>query len=169
MQECDPVDEATSSFPSQSDPVEASMPEEHHWPSTDLRDDGRGDTSWGHSKDFQPMQSDGLWRSVVSIHKTQITNNSALIQPINWSSEHLSSNPEDPNYMQSTAEQHSNSGPDVVAESGMAYSTEETSPILTCLKYSSLLVSNARVHADFSSPTVAQNQTEVWLKKMLCK
>jgi len=130
VQECDPVDEATSSFPSQSDPVETSMPEEHHWPSTDLRDDGRGDTSWGHSKDFQPMQSDGLWRSVFLIHKTQITNNSALIQPINWSCEHLSGSPEDPNYMQSTAEHHRNSGPDVVAENVMAYSTEETSPFL---------------------------------------
>lgn len=143
------MDEVTS-FPSQSDPAETSKLEKQHWPSTDLRDDGGGDMSWGCSNDFQPVQSEGLWRRIFSNNKTQITNSSTFRQPINWSSEYLSGNPQDQNYKQSAAEHHGNSGSDVV-ENGMAYSTEETSLHLPDCSIS-LLVSNARVHADFSSP-----------------
>jgi hypothetical protein len=126
------MDDATN-FSSDTDPAETSKLGKHHSSSVNLRDDGGGDVSWGHSK---PMRSD----------KTHITNSSAFRQLINWSSEHLSDNPEDPNHLEgTTAEHHSNSGAD-----GAVCSTSQRSSLLRGCSIVHI-VSNATVHADFSS------------------
>ena len=81
--------------------------------------------------------------------KTHITNSSTFRQLTSWSSEHLSDDPEDPNHLEgTTAEHHSNSGAD-----GEACSTSQRSSLLPGCSIVHV-VSNATVHADFSSSTV---------------
>ncbi|CAO2040058.1 unnamed protein product [Urochloa humidicola] len=87
------------------------------------------------------MRSDGLRRRIFSIEKTDITNSSALRQLINWSSEHLSHVPEDPNLMDSGA---------VATEKGAASSTAHISPLLPGCSIAHIISHNTR-HADFSS------------------
>ncbi|OEL20455.1 hypothetical protein BAE44_0018524 [Dichanthelium oligosanthes] len=148
-QKRDPVDDATS-FPSESDLAQTSKLGKHHCPSINLTDDGGGDGSWGHSKDFQPMHSDGLRQRIFAIEKTHITNSNAFTQLINWSSKHLSDEPVDPNYMQRTAEHHSTSGTDVV-DNSTACSTAETRSLLPGCSITHI-ISDATDHADCSSP-----------------
>ncbi|XP_062221398.1 uncharacterized protein LOC133920843 [Phragmites australis] len=121
----DVVDDA-SKFSASAYSAETSKLGKHHQPSISLRDDGGGDMSWGHSNDFQPMRSDSLRRRRLSIEKTYMTNSSAFSQPINWSSEHLADDLDDPDCIQRTVEHHSNSGADV-ADNGTVYSSVETS------------------------------------------
>jgi len=135
---CDPMDDATN-FSSDTDPAETSKLGKHHSSSVNFRDDGGGDVSWGHSKDVQPICSD----------KTHITNNSAFRQLIEWSAEHLSDDPEDPNHLEgTTVEHHSKSGAD-----GAACSTLQINSLLPGCSIVHI-VSNATVHADFSSSSI---------------
>ncbi|CAN6245501.1 unnamed protein product [Urochloa humidicola] len=144
---CDLVDDA-SSFSSESNRAETSKLGKHHQSSIDLRDDGGGDGSWGHSKDFHPMHSNSLRRRIFSIEKTHITNSSAFRQLINRSSEHLSDDPEDPNHMERTAEDHSHSG-DVAVEKVAASCTGQISSLLPDCSIAHK-ISNTAHHADFS-------------------
>ncbi|KAF8691829.1 hypothetical protein HU200_040232 [Digitaria exilis] len=143
LEKCEPVDDATS-FSSESH--------------LHLRDDaGGGDGSWGHSKDFQPMHSDGLQRRTFSIEKTHITDSSAFRQLINWSTEHLSDDPEDPNHMKgTTAEHHSNSGAHVVKDV-VTFSTVQISSSLPGCSIAHT-ISNATDHAGFSSSVSCSNE-----------
>jgi len=132
------MDDATN-FSSDTDPAETSKLGKHHSSSVNFRDDGGGDVSWGHSKDVQPICSD----------KTHITNNSAFRQLIEWSAEHLSDDPEDPNHLEgTTVEHHSKSGAD-----GAACSTLQINSLLPGCSIVHI-VSNATVHADFSSSSI---------------
>ncbi|RCV09075.1 hypothetical protein SETIT_1G377700v2 [Setaria italica] len=146
---CDPVDDA-SNFSSESDPAGTSKLGKHHRSSSNLRDDYGGDGSWDHSKDFQPMHSDGLRRRIFSIEKIHITNSSAFRQLINWSSEHLSDDPEDLNHMEGTAAEHRSNSGDDVAENGAACSTAQISSLLHGCSIAHI-ISNATNHADVSS------------------
>ncbi|CAL4967790.1 unnamed protein product [Urochloa decumbens] len=148
---CDLVDDAIS-FSSESNQAETSKLGKHRQSSIDLRDDGGGpggDGSWGHSKDFHPMHSNGLRRRIFSIEKTHITNSSAFRQLINWSSEHLSDDLEDPNLMGRTAEDRSHSGY-VAVEKVAASSTAQISSLIPDCSITHI-ISNTMHHADFSS------------------
>lgn len=128
-QKCDDVDDASNSLAATDSMAETSKLRKCHQSSINLRDDGGVDKSWGHSKDFQPMPSDGLRHRRFSSGKTYTTNSSAFSQPINKPSEHLADDPDDPDYMQRISEHNRNSGADV-EENDMAYSNVKTSSSL---------------------------------------
>uniref|UniRef100_A0A0D9VN12 Uncharacterized protein n=1 Tax=Leersia perrieri TaxID=77586 RepID=A0A0D9VN12_9ORYZ len=88
-QNCNDVADASNSLPA-TDSNSTSLPATHsvnitlkprkrRQPSIGSRADGEIDLSWGHSKDFQPMPSDGLRKRRFSSEKTCATNSSATV------------------------------------------------------------------------------------------
>ncbi|TVU27592.1 hypothetical protein EJB05_19085 [Eragrostis curvula] len=119
-------------------------------PIVNLRDDGGGDISWDHSKDFQPTCTDGLrWRG-SSIEKAYTTSSNAVLQLIGWSTEHLADDPEELDYTQRNVGHHCYLRTEVAVNS-MVYSSAEAG---TCLPDCSIVDvnSNGMNHAVCSPP-----------------
>ncbi|XP_010236181.1 uncharacterized protein LOC104583885 isoform X2 [Brachypodium distachyon] len=78
IQNCDDMNDATNSLVATDFMAQTPKLSKQCQSSINLRDDVQADMAWGHSKDFQPMPSDGLRQRRFSSGKTYTTNSSAI-------------------------------------------------------------------------------------------
>ncbi|CAM0942676.1 unnamed protein product [Alopecurus aequalis] len=76
VQDYDGMDDASSSSAMPDSVPNTPRLRKRRQSSINKRDDGGADMAWGHSKDFQPMPSDGLRHRTFSSAKTYMTNSS---------------------------------------------------------------------------------------------